>query len=508
MLEAGSLWELAERRAALTPDDPAAIDELGESWSFGRLKREAERIAAALQAVGVGEGTAVSWQLPTWLESMALVLALSRLGAVQNPIIPIYRDREVGFIVQQAGSNLLIVPPVFRGFDHESMARQIASDSEGLEVLVADRSLPRADPSALPSPEPDGQAVRWLFYTSGTTSDPKGAKHTDRTIMAAAIGMCERLALTPEDRSALCFPFTHVGGIIWLFSSLLVGFANVIDESFDPSRTIDLLRREGVTLAGSGTFFHMAYLQAQRENPDTRLFPKVRACPGGGAPKPPPLHYQVRDELGGVGIVSGYGLTEAPIITMAGVADTDEVLADTEGRATRGVGLRVVTLDGRVAQPGSGEEGEIRAKAPQLMKGYVDETLDAEAFDQDGYFRTGDLGRQDAEGNVTITGRLKDVIIRKGENISAKEIEDLLFQHDKVADVAVIGLPDPEAGERACAVVVPKDGAAVTLQDLTDFLRSRDLAVHKLPERLETVDALPRNPAGKVLKNDLRARFG
>jgi cyclohexanecarboxylate-CoA ligase len=303
----------------------------------------------------------------------------------------------------------------------------------------------------------------------------------------------------------LVFPFTHIGGITWLFSTLIEGCRTILVEAFDPVTTPPVLAREGVTLAGSGTTFHMAYLAAQRAQPDTRLFPNVRAFPGGGAPKPPQLHYDLKNELGGVGIVSGYGLTEAPIIAMAHVTDSDEVLAQTEGRATRGVQLRAVTLEGKVA--GIGEEGEIRAKAPQLMKGYLDSSLDADAFDEDGWFRTGDLGVIDADGNVRITGRLKDIIIRKGENISAKEVEDLLFTHDKIADVAVIGLPDPSAGEIACAVVVPAGDDRIGLKEIADFLTGSGLMIQKVPERVEYLDALPRNPTGKVLKHELRSRF-
>jgi acyl-CoA synthetase (AMP-forming)/AMP-acid ligase II len=318
--------------------------------------------------------------------------------------------------------------------------------------------------------------------------------------------MAEGLDLKPEDRSALVFPFTHIGGIIWLFAGLAVGLTNILDQAFDPVGTTELLNKEGVTLAGAGTPFHMAYLNYRRQHPDLELFPNVRAFPGGGAPKPPQLHFDVKKEIGGAGIVSGYGLTEAPILTMAGVDDPDDVLANTEGKARRGVKLRVVTLDGR--QAGTGEEGEIRARAPQLMKGYLDASIDREAFDEDGWFRTGDLGRLDEQGNVTITGRLKDVIIRKGENISAKEVEDLLFDHPKVADVAVIGLPDPEVGERACAVVALADAAdALELDDVVIFLSEKGLAKQKLPERLEIVEALPRNPAGKVVKTELRERY-
>jgi acyl-CoA synthetase (AMP-forming)/AMP-acid ligase II len=211
--------------------------------------------------------------------------------------------------------------------------------------------------------------------------------------------------------------------------------------------------------------------------------------------------------MGGVGIVSGYGLTEAPIIAMGTVHDTDEQLAHTEGRATGTAQLRVVTLEGKEA--GIGEEGEIRVKAPQVMKGYLDSSLDAEAFDDDGWFRTGDLGRIDAEGMVTITGRVKDIIIRNMENISAKEVEDILYTHPGIADVAVIGVPDPKTGERVCAVVVPRAGAEpVTFESMIDHCRAAGLMTQKLPERLELVDALPRNPTGKILKFELRERFG
>jgi non-ribosomal peptide synthetase component E (peptide arylation enzyme) len=170
-----------------------------------------------------------------------------------------------------------------------------------------------------------------------------------------------------------------------------------------------------------------------------------------------------------------------------------------------GVELKLITLDGNVAGPG--ESGEIRAKAPQVMKGYVNSSLDAEAFDEDGYFRTGDLGRLD-DGYIVITGRLKDIIIRKGENISAKEVEDLLFTHPLVADAAVIGLPDASSGERACAVIVNKDASdGLTMDEMSSFLKEKGLRMQAIPEQLEVVDALPRNPAGKVLKQDLKKKY-
>ena len=498
-----------ERRVDATPDALMAVDEDMRTLTFAEFWSESERAAAGFADLGVGTSDIVSWQLPTWIESLVLVAALSRLGVVQNPILPILGEREVGFICDQAVSDLLVVPSHWRNVDTEAMATRLAGDQDGrLRVLVADKALPQGDPIRVPAaPDPDVEQapVRWLFATSGTTSDPKVVQHTDATIAAAARGMGKRLALIEADRAALVFPFTHIGGITWLFSTLMFGNALILAESFDPAETPEVLGREGVTLAGSGTVFHQAYVAHQRRSLHP-TFPNVRAFPGGGAPKPPSLVAEVR-ELFDVPVLAGYGLTEAPILTMADVSDPDEWLAVSEGRPVPGVELRFVALDGTALFPG--EEGEIRVRAPQLMRGYLDPSLDADAFDEDGYFRTGDLGRFDTKGNLIITGRLKDVIIRKGENISAKELEDLLFQHPKVGDVAVVGLPDPSSGERACAVVQTAAGAEpLGFDEMVAFLKDAGLMVQKLPEQLEILDTIPRNASGKVLKHVLREQLG
>jgi cyclohexanecarboxylate-CoA ligase len=506
MLEGRTLWELIEKRADATPDARMAVDESGREMTFGEYRARAERAAAGLAELGIGAGDVITWQLPTWLESMVLVAAISRLGAIQNPILHIFREREVGFCVKESGAKLIVTPSTFATFDFEAMARSIAGELDGVDVLVCDRSLPEAAPTNLPATPTDGDAVRWLFYTSGTTADPKGARHTDLTINAEASGMVQRLEVTDADRNALAFPFPHIGGIAWLYSSLMTGCENILFQAFVPDQVVRALGEHDVTLAGSGTVFHQTYLAAQRQS-DAPIFPHVRAFPGGGAPKPPALHYEMREAFeSSVGIVSGYGLTEAPILTMASVHDSDEDLANTEGFAMPGVELRLVTQDGKVAA--LGEEGEVRAKGPQVMKGYVNPALDADAFDDEGYFRTGDLGRLNERGMLTITGRLKDVIIRKGENVSAKEVEDHLYRHPKVADVAVIGLPDERSGERVCAVVSIADGQDVlVMAEMVEFLKGEGLMIQKVPEQLEVVDVIPRNPAGKILKNDLRERY-
>src|SRR5438874_4756169 len=354
MIEGRTLWELVERRAQESPDALFLIDEGKRTMTFAEYRRAAEVAAAGLLAMGIGEDTPVTWQLPTWIESFVLVAALSRLGAVQNPVMPIYRQREVGFVTDQTSARLLVVPTSFRGFDYKAMADEIAAGADTRDVLVADRQLPEGDPSTLP-PLPKAQdplPVRWRVYTSGTTADPKGAQHTDATIMASASAMAERLKFSSDDVHGFVFPFTHIGGAGLLMGALMAGMTHVIVEAFDPAAVHDLFDREQATLAGAGTVFHQAYLAEARKRAPEKVLQKVRAWIGGGAPKPPQLHYDMKREVGGVGIVSGYGLTEAPILTMASVDDADDKLANTEGQASPGVDLKVVTIEGKVAGAG------------------------------------------------------------------------------------------------------------------------------------------------------------
>ena len=499
-----TLWQLIEERAALTPDQRMAYDEAGRSLTYAEYRMWCEQVAAGFHHHhGVGEGTNVSWILPSRFEALVLAGALARLGAVQNPILPIYRQREVGFIARQSGCTLLVVPGVFRGFDYPPMAVE-ATAGLPIEIVVAQPDLPMGDPRTLPPYHPAFEDVRWLFYSSGTTSDPKGAKHRDRSLSAANDGMQWSMQVGPGDKAAVVFPITHVGGLVWLFNTMQTGAELLMVETFHPTETVKWLSAHGCTCAGAGTVFWLAYLNAQRADPSTRLLPNVRIFNGGGAPKPKTLHAEMMATFGAP-LIGGWGLTESPINTMVHVDDPDAKKAETDGRACPGVSLRTV-MAGRVCGPG--EEGELQVLGPQVCVGYLDSSLDTEAFDEDGWFRTGDLGVIDTDGYVSITGRLKDIIIRKGENISAKEIEDLLFAHPKVADAAVVGLPDAASGERACAIVVAKPGVEpLGFSEMVAYLKDAKLSTHKIPEQLVLVPALPRNPSGKVLKRELRATY-
>jgi cyclohexanecarboxylate-CoA ligase len=508
---ARTMWELTDRRADASPDHPMLIAADGEVVTFGQFRDRAARVAAGLHQRGVSTGSVVSWQLPTRIDTVVLSLALSRLGAVQNPIIHLYREREVGFALRETGASLFVIPTVWRDIDFPAIAeRALGGAASRPEILQIDQGLPEGDPSDLPPPpegtSPEEAPIRWIYYTSGSTADPKGVQHTDQTLIAGGWGLARALAMNPDDVGSIAFPFAHIAGPDYLVTMLSFGFPAVLVEAFSAPDVLPIFRRHGATMVGGSTAFYVAYLGEQRKNPAEPILPTLRLMSGGGAAKPPEVHFEVRDEIGGRGVVHGYGMTEVPMISNGSPDDTDEQLANTDGKPVEGADVRIVTLDGRLAGPD--EEGEIRVKGPMVFHGYTDPGLTAEAFDADGYFRTGDLGKLRADGHLTLTGRLKDVIVRKGENISAKEIEDLLYTHPKVVEVAVIGLPDPERGEMVCAVVQLSEGSdALELTEVVAFCRQAGLMTQKIPERVEIRTDWPRAGTGKIVKKTLRDEY-
>jgi acyl-CoA synthetase (AMP-forming)/AMP-acid ligase II len=497
--DARSIWELVERRVADTPDR-VMLHDGDRATTFAQYRDMCERAAAGLLALGVAENTPVSWQLPTWTESAVLVGALCRLGAVQNPMLPIYRYREVSFIAKQTGCKLLVTPSTWNNFDYAELAERVAGENDGMHTLVADHWNPDGDPANLPPApavfdDPGDDPVRWIFYTSGTTADPKGARHTDRSVLAGAIGYAEKTHVVADDIALVAFPFTHVGGIIiGVFTPLLTGSAAVLMEAWTPQASTELIGKHRVTLANGAAAIHAALLEEARQHPDA--YTSVRDFPSGGSTKPPQLHDELKKVIpSSVGTTSGYGMTEAPIVSQTDIDAPDVSKALGEGTPTRGVTMKIL------------DSGEIVVKGPQVMRGYVDSSLDKEAFTDDGFLRTGDMGRFDEHGAVLITGRIKDIIIRKGENVSAKEVEDVLYGHPRVADVAVLGILDEDRGEMVVAFVVLKEGDALTVPDVREYCKSVGLMTQKIPERVEVIDVMPRNPSGKVPKHELRARI-
>lgn len=509
---AQTYWSLIENAARAHPDRVVLADDYGRSLSSAQLRESALTCAAALAQRGIGEGTVVSWQLPTTLETMVVMTALTRLGAVQNPVLPIWRESELRFVTTQLETDVLIVPGMWRGFDHAALAQRLAGE-RAMSVVVIDHDapiteglrLPAGDPSALPAPPSSGEDPRWIYYSSGTTAAPKGARHCDRSVIAGSAGVVGIVGASSSDVNPITFPVSHIGGAAMLVAALQTGMRLVLFDSFDPVETPIAVAAHRPTLLGSATPFFVAFMAAQRAHGDEPLYPDLRGCVGGGAPITAELGHQVRQTLSVDGVANSWGLTEFPVATSQAPNGPAELLDHTVGKPVPGVEVRVV--DEFERQVAHGVEGELRLKGPQCFLGYVDASLDADAFDAEGWFRTGDLGRIDDDGNVIVTGRIKDAIIRNAENISALEIEGVLASHPAVADVAVIGVPDERTGERVCAVVVASPGRTVTLSSIFEHCQGRGLSKHKTPERIEIVDALPRNLTGKVLKTELRARY-
>ena len=513
-----SLWTMLAARVRATPERTFLIEGLregGRRYTFADLAARAERMAGGLAQIGVRAGEVVSWQLPNWFESAALASALDRLGAVSNPIISIYRAEEVTFVCRQARSRVLVIPGVVRGVDHREMARAVQRSAPDLEHVLTVRAEPgdgmraleavEEDPGSSAPPAPPGpHDVSMLFYTSGTTADPKGVMHTPSTLGAVIRFHAELFRPTAGDVGLLQFPLAHLGGVV-MFVMLPVahGSSVVFMEGFDPALAVDLDERHGVTGAGGPPAIIQGMLAAPNFSP--AKVRSVRSSGSGAADVSPELMRETKERFG-CAVHRSYGMTECPMFTSGRPGDPEEKLLGTDGRPVPGCVARLVDEAGRPVGPGI--EGEIEAYGPQLCVGYLDPRLNV-AFTAEGYLRTGDLAVVDEAGFLRITGRRKDIIIRKGENLSAKGIEDVLADHPKVVDVAVIGVPDPASGERVCACVVLRPGSGrLTLAEVRTFMEARDVMRQKIPEQLELVAELPRNATGKVRKDLLRARFG
>ncbi len=507
LISATSLFELLDARVAATPDQPFLLDEAGTVVTFAQFRERAERVAAGLAGYGVGPGTRVAWQLPTRISTVLVMAALRRLGAVQEPIIALYREREVAAALEAGAAEFLLTPGGWQGFDYSAMARGIAANGGPAPTLVEiAHDAPEADPVGLPDVPSDPDEIAWIYFTSGSTGRPKGARHSDATLLATGIGFAGhgRQGAQPGEVGAAAFPFAHIGGIEYLVTALAAGFPILLLEQFVPAVAADLFRRHAVTTTGGAPPFYRAFVSLAKAA-GRPVLPTLRTLKGGGAPCPPELYAEVRDHLGAV-LAHDYGMTEVPMIAVSRPDEPLDVLAHSDGRVLHCNAVRIVDDAGAVVAEGA--VGEVQVSGAGVCHGYTDPAETERAFTADGWFRTGDLGRLRDPDLLEVVGRLKDLIIRKGENIAPQELEELLDGHPGILEVAVIGLPDPERGEQVCAVVVPaSDAAPLQLSDLTTWLLEQGLIRQKLPERLEIVDALPRTGLAKVAKASLRERF-
>jgi len=512
-----TLGAMVARQLAGHPSAKVAIWSRSRAWqgTYADIDAEARRLVTLLREMGIEPGEAVAFQLPNWREAVVSFAALALGGYVLVPIVHIYGRKEVSFILEQSGAAAYVSPKAHGHVDYREIVDTAAPDSLRLHVVVDADGAPPAgsgpvrigweacaerEPTAdLPHVRSDEVAV--LGYTSGTTGDPKGVIHDHRTMLSELRQMAEYM--NPGKPNLMGSPVTHATGMLGaVLGPLSTGEEMHVIDRWDPGHALEVMLKEGIG-GGSGASVFLASLL---DHPDftPAHAAKMERVGLGGAPVPVALGE--RAAALGIKIIRAYGSTEHPSTTGCHYDDPADRRHRTDGRALAGVELRLVDEDGTDVAVGS--PGEILSRGPDLCLGYTDPALNAAAFDDEGWYHSGDVGVLDEDGCLTITDRLKDVIIRGGENISAAEVEGALQSLPGVAEIAVVAAPDARLGEHACAVVRMQPGAEpVTLDDATAHLSRIGLARQKWPEELHLVDDFPRTAAGKVRKTDLRARL-
>jgi acyl-CoA synthetase (AMP-forming)/AMP-acid ligase II len=510
-----TLADCAARQAERTPTRTAVI-EADRTLTYADVWLQAQALTRALRARGVQAGDVISFQLPNWIEAMVINLAACLCGAIANPIVPIYREAEVGYILRDSRARLFFVPQQFRNFDYAAMAHKLRPQLPALQEIVIVRGdsagatayeslLSTAQNHALPDQQTDPNAVKLLMYTSGTTGNPKGVLHSHNTIMSELDAVIGYWGITPDDVVLMPSPVTHITGYLYaLETAFAAGAKVVLMDRWNAAEAVTLVERHGVTFSVGATPF-LKELTAQAEERGTAL-PTLRLFMSGGAPVPPEVIHRANRAFKHCLAFRVYGSTEAPTITLGIRSRTEaELGATTDGRIVNHQVHICDTATG--ASLSAGEDGEICARGPELMLGYTDAQQTLESFDAEGYFHTGDLGRIVQDDFLTVSGRKKDLIIRGGENISPKEIEDVLHRHPAIQEAAVVAMPHARLGETVCAFVICATGQTVDVAILASWLEKAGLARQKFPERVELVDSLPRTASGKVQKNILRAQL-
>jgi cyclohexanecarboxylate-CoA ligase len=515
-----SLYQDVAVHARRLPDKVALVAYRGDGTqrdvlSYRQLVRMADRFAGALLELGVQPGDTVSFQLPNWWQTPAIYLACVRIGAVANPILTILRSREVEFILNRARSRVVILPGIVRGFDHNAMLAELRPSLPHLEHVFsiggsfdeffAARRWEDEHPSdELDALTPDADDVAQLIFSSGTTGEPKGVLHSHNTLDVGSRFVSDPLQLTSDDVVLMFSPVGHQTGFLYgMYMPLANGMKLVFQDTWAPELMLRIVNDEAVSWTLANATFVVDVCEAVAAAGPLDLS-TLRYFTCGGAPIPPQAVRDAHDKLG-TQLVAVWGGTELGCATITLPSDSLERVCNSDGGPNNGVELRVLDDDG-VPVP-AGTPGRLVVRSPSQHLGYLERPdLDEAGFDQDGWFDTGDLGRVDDAGYVRITGRVKDLIIRGGENIPAVEVEAALFSHPAVREVSVIAYPDDRLGERACAVVVPASEPP-TLAELTAHLAAQNMAKQFWPERLEIRESLPKTETGKVQKFVLREQL-
>lgn len=508
-------WDLLDRRAAERPDAPAVIDQGGAATTWRELRARSQAFAAALLDLGYRPGDCLGVQLPNWSEFCAVVLGAARAGVRTAFIHPPYRAHEMEYILALTGALGVVVPGRYRGTDHVALARQVQAQAPRLRDVIAVRAedggaarledlIASHRGLAVDVAEPVSTDLFVLMFTSGTTSRPKGVMHLHANLLTACRKYVEAFRLGPADRWLIVTPLTHLTafGIPFLTGSLAAGSSVALLEAWDVARALQLVEQHRVThLVGAPP---MLIDIARSPDAQTRDLSSLRFLMYAGAPCPIEILRRLRSQLG-CALAVFYGWTEGLAHTYTTPDDPLEVVSRTVGRTGPGWEWRVVADDGRDAAPG--ESGEFWGRGPNLSPGYYRQPqFMAERYHPDGWFMSGDIVVRNPGDTFTYVARKDDMINRGGQKFDPREVEELLYQHPKVAQAAVVAMPDDRLGQKSCAFVVTAPGQTLTLDEVQAFLAQRGLAKYKWPERLEPVDALPMTPTGKILRYALRGQ--
>ncbi|MBV9842286.1 MAG: AMP-binding protein [Sphingomonadaceae bacterium] len=459
-----------------------------------------------MRQLGVAAGEVVAVQLPSSIEWLVACVGIAHIGAVMLPIVSIYGAKELSFILPRSRARLLITPDVWRNVDSRStlaesgplpdlLGHLVVGEARG-DAIPWSRLEQPAEPAAATPRDADDVAV--LIYTSGTTAEPKGVQHSARSILAE-FEQLTRSRRGLDEINLNPWPPGHVAGAWQMFRYLASGNPLIAMEAWEPGAAAALVERHRVSVCSFTPYTLMGLIDAAER--DGRDLSSIKSCMVGAAPVPPTLIE--RCAAHGLQTFRCYGSSEHPTVTVGYPDDPLEKRLKTEGRPMLGIEMRFVDEDGHEMR--DGEAGEIALRGPDRFIGYTDPALNARAFLPDGWFLTGDVGRLDEDGFLIISDRKKDIIIRGGENISSREVEDLLFSHPDIAEAAVVAAPDPRMSEIVCAFVIARPCATVTLESIAAHFAAAGVARQKTPERLMVVADLPRNATGKVLKQELRA---
>lgn len=510
-----------DKQVALRPDKVFITDDTS-SMTFWRVRETALRLAAGLHRAGIRAGDSVAVQIPSWAEFAPIVMAINRLGAIIVPIQPIYRAGEVGHILDSAKVKAVFTAQEYRGFDHTGMFLHLGGDSETLTSVIVVRGTSQRDGTCsyegLQAMEPLAELEAEIgpglgpddafaiVFTSGTTSKAKGCLHSFNTLATSARIQAENYGYSDSDVQFGPSPVTHTTGLVTsIILPLLFGAATHIMERWDPEAGLAAIQKYRCTGTTNASTFLQTVLNIY--DPQRHDATSMRFWTLAGAPIPAALVEKARETLPQMKIISLYGRTENVTTTMCHIDDDPIRAISSDGKALRGQRVKIVDPLGQEVP--LGEEGDIAYDGAMHLFEYVgmpEQTR--EMFTEDGFSRSGDLGRMDASGYVRLTGRLKDIVIRGGMNISVREVEDALAAHPRIDEVAVVAMPDPVMGERACCYLTLRgDASELTLEQLREYLLDRGLSIQKVPERLEIIESMPSTPTGKIQKNVLRDRI-